>query len=82
MTSRETLEEILDKDEDTHKSMISTANTITQQSLAAEQDLDAIRLAMLEMITISEMVYQKVTIIQKQMEVVNDDNGSTQQHGA
>jgi len=81
MTSRETLEEILDKDEDTHKSMLSTANTITQQSLAAEQDLDAIRLAMLEMITISEMVYQKVTIIQKQMEVVNDDNGSTQQHG-
>lgn len=78
MTSRETLEEVLDKDEDTQKSMISTANTITQQSLAAEQDLDAIRLAMLEMITISEMVYQKVTIIQKQMEATNDDNGSTQ----
>ena len=78
MTSRETLEEALDKDEDTQKSMISTANTITQQSLAAEQDLDAIRLAMLEMITVSEMVYQKVTIIQKQMEATNDDNGSTQ----
>lgn len=78
MTSRETLEEVLDKDEDTQKSMISTANTITQQSLAAEQDLDAIRLAMLEMITVSEMVYQKVTIIQKQMEATNDDNGSTQ----
>ena len=78
MTSRETLEEALNKDEDTQKSMISTANTITQQSLAAEQDLDAIRLAMLEMITVSEMVYQKVTIIQKQMEATNDDNGSTQ----
>lgn len=82
MTSREKLEEVLDKDEDTQKSMISTANTITQQSLAAEQDLDAIRLATLEMITISEMVYQKVTLIQKQMEATNDDNGSTQQHGA
>lgn len=78
MISRETLEEALNKDEDTQKSMISTANTITQQSLAAEQDLDAIRLAMLEMITVSEMVYQKVTIIQKQMEATNDDNGSTQ----
>ena len=78
MISRETLEEALNKDEDTQKSMISSANTITQQSLAAEQDLDAIRLAMLEMITVSEMVYQKVTIIQKQMEATNDDNGSTQ----
>lgn len=73
MTRRKELEEMLSKDEDTKQSIIRTANQIMQQSLAAEQDLDAIRLAMLEMIAVSEIVYQKVTTIQERMEVSNDN---------
>lgn len=77
MKTREELEAILDEDEGTKKSMERQVGAVTQQSLAAEEDLDAVRLGMLQAITVFEMVYQRVTTVQKQMEASND-NGATQ----
>lgn len=82
MKTREELEQILDDDEDTQTEMRKTIRQILHSSLAVEDDLDAIRLAMLQTVFIMEAVYQKATNLQKECGVQNDDNGSTQQHGA